>query len=102
MNEVILHGLPKQFDQLAVRAALQKDVEADLTMLVNRTQEAAGTGKGWQQGVAMVRGQLKLHLEALSIPEPTLPDKLTRSHNQRMRTFYSDAIARLNAVVGEA
>lgn len=82
MNTMILAGLPREFDVLAMQAALGGDIGARLEALVERTREAAGTGAGWQQHVEAVRGKLKL---------PHDP-----------HGFYADAIRRLTALIEEA
>lgn len=99
MNEMILAGLPKEFDELAVRAMMGDDVEAELAILVARTRVASGTDADWQQRVEKVRGRLMGRLEALSIPQAGLPIKLEDSHIQSERAFYADAVVHLSILI---
>lgn len=99
MNEMILAGLPKEFDELAVRAMMGDDVEAELAILVARTRVASGTDADWQQRVEKVRGRLMGRLGALSIPQAGLPIKLEDSHIQSERAFYADAVVHLSILI---
>ena len=99
MNEMILAGLPKEYRQLAVRAAQGDDYQTILAALTERLEQAAGDGPKWKANIEKVRGELRSQEHALGVPESNLPDKLAHSHNQRQRAFYADAIARLSTLI---
>ncbi len=99
MKEVILAGMPREFRQLAVRAAQGDDCQTALAAFVERLEQAAGDGLKWKANVEKVRDELRRQEHAHGVSEPSLPDKLTHPHNQRQRAFYADAIARLNTLI---
>lgn len=106
MNEMILAGMPDEFDRLAVRAITGEDVEAELAALVMRAREAAGTDVDWQKRLGDVREQLVMKLEVsmvklrvLSAPQAGLPIRLENARIQGEHAFYAYAIANLNALI---
>lgn len=101
MNGMTLVGLPRQFDQHAMLAAQSVNVNADLTTLVTRTQEAAGTDAGWQQHAQRVRGQLRLTHAQLSVSGSAMPRKLDDVQDQRPNTSCENAVTRLATMIGE-
>jgi uncharacterized protein involved in exopolysaccharide biosynthesis len=99
MNMMILAGLPREFDVLAMQAALGGDIGARLEALVQQTREAAGTDAGWQREVQKIRAKLRGQKIALDASNPALPDKLADPDNQRRRAFYATAITHLTALI---
>ena len=59
MNEMILAGLPNEYQQLAVHAAQGDDYQTALAALTERLEQAAGGGLKWQANVEKVRDELR-------------------------------------------